>query len=41
MKARPQIGLEEKYIIVIARELAEGLKWVHDVGMIHRDIKGK
>ncbi|KAI9770270.1 MAG: hypothetical protein M1840_003428 [Geoglossum simile] len=40
MKARPQIGLEEKYIIVIARELAEALKWVHDVGMIHRDIKG-
>ncbi|KAH0551379.1 hypothetical protein GP486_007406 [Trichoglossum hirsutum] len=39
MKARPQIGLEEKYIIVIARELAEALKWVHDVGMIHRDIK--
>ena len=33
--------LEEKYIIPIARELAEGLKAIHDAGIIHRDVKGK
>ena len=30
----------EKYIIAIARELAKGLKAVHDADIIHRDIKG-
>src|ERR1700761_9616185 len=34
-------GLEEKYIIAIAREVAVALKSVHAVGIIHRDIKCK
>ncbi|EEP76978.1 conserved hypothetical protein [Uncinocarpus reesii 1704] len=33
--------LEEKFIIPIARELAEGLKAIHDAGIIHRDVKGE
>ena len=41
MKASSHPGLDEKYIIPIARELAEAVKWVHDAGIIHRDIKGK
>ncbi|KAF2013353.1 kinase-like protein [Aaosphaeria arxii CBS 175.79] len=32
-------GLEEKYIIPIARELAQGLKYIHEAGVIHRDLK--
>lgn len=32
-------GLEEKYIIPIARELALGLKFVHEAGVLHRDLK--
>ncbi|QVM09289.1 hypothetical protein D8B26_003952 [Coccidioides posadasii str. Silveira] len=31
--------LDEKFIIPIARELAEGLKAIHDAGIIHRDVK--
>ena len=33
--------IEEKYIVAIARELAKGLKAVHDADIIHRDVKGK
>ncbi|KAH9815694.1 putative protein kinase superfamily protein [Teratosphaeria destructans] len=32
-------GFEERYIIPIARELALAIKSVHDIGVIHRDIK--
>ncbi|OKL58058.1 hypothetical protein UA08_06679 [Talaromyces atroroseus] len=31
--------LEEKFIIPIARELASGLRAIHDAGIIHRDVK--
>ena len=33
--------LEDKYIVPIARELAEALKAIHEAGIIHRDVKGK
>lgn len=33
--------LEEKYIVPIARELAEALKAVHEADIIHRDVKGE
>ncbi|KAJ4287974.1 hypothetical protein N0V90_011989 [Kalmusia sp. IMI 367209] len=32
-------GLLEKFIIPIARELALGLKYVHEAGVLHRDLK--
>lgn len=32
--------LEERFIVPIARELAEGLRAIHDAGIIHRDVKG-
>lgn len=32
-------GIEEKYIIPIAREVAIGLKFIHEAGVIHRDLK--
>jgi len=41
MKATPQPGLAERYIIPIAREVAVALKYVHEAGIIHRDIKCK
>ncbi|KAI9840247.1 MAG: hypothetical protein M1837_001830 [Sclerophora amabilis] len=39
MRAIPGTSLDERYIIPIARELAEALKWVHKAGIIHRDVK--
>jgi serine/threonine protein kinase len=39
MKATPGPGLEEEYIIPIARELAVALRYVHEAGVIHRDVK--
>ena len=39
MKASVEPGLDEKYIIPIARELATALRHVHDASVIHRDIK--
>ncbi|KAK5940569.1 hypothetical protein PMZ80_006986 [Knufia obscura] len=31
--------LEEKYLVVIARELAKALKGLHQAGIMHRDVK--
>lgn len=39
MRAFKGSGLEEKYLIPIARELAVAVKYVHEAGIIHRDIK--
>ncbi|KAK4101823.1 serine/threonine protein kinase [Parathielavia hyrcaniae] len=36
---RPTGGLAEKWIIPILREVAEAVYWVHEQGVIHRDIK--
>lgn len=33
--------LDESFILVIAREVAIGLKAIHNCGIIHRDLKGK
>lgn len=33
--------LDESYILILAREIAKGLKAIHDVGIIHRDLKGE
>ncbi len=33
--------LEEKYIVVVARELGKALKGLHKAGILHRDVKGK
>lgn len=32
--------LAEKYIIIVARELAKALKGLHEAGIMHRDVKG-
>ena len=32
--------LAEKYIVIVARELAKALKGLHAAGIIHRDVKG-
>jgi serine/threonine protein kinase len=40
MKPTPD-GLKEKFIIPILREVAEAVKWVHQAGIIHRDLKCK
>lgn len=39
MKPTAPGGLQDKWIIPILREVAEGLHWVHGAGIIHRDIK--
>ncbi|EKD19212.1 uncharacterized protein L3040_009348 [Drepanopeziza brunnea f. sp. 'multigermtubi'] len=39
MKPTAPGGLNEKWIIPILREVAEAIKWVHQAGIIHRDIK--
>lgn len=39
MKPTAPGGLQEKWIIPIIREVAEAMKWVHQAGIIHRDIK--
>ena len=33
--------LSEKFIIIVARELAKALKGLHEAGIMHRDVKGK
>lgn len=33
--------LEDRFIVPVARELAEALKAIHEAGIIHRDVKGK
>jgi serine/threonine protein kinase len=40
MKPTPN-GLKEKFIIPILREVAEAVMWVHQAGIIHRDLKCK
>ncbi|KZM22183.1 ATP binding [Ascochyta rabiei] len=39
MLKNPGPGLPEKFIIPIARELALGLKYIHEAGVLHRDMK--
>ena len=39
MSAATPMGLDEEYIIPIARELALALKFIHEAGVLHRDLK--
>ncbi|PVH91166.1 kinase-like protein [Periconia macrospinosa] len=39
MKPTANKGLDEKFIIPIARELALTLKHTHEIGILHRDLK--
>ncbi|RYP19107.1 hypothetical protein DL765_003523 [Monosporascus sp. GIB2] len=39
MKPTAPGGLQEKWIIPILREVAVAIHWVHEQGIIHRDIK--
>lgn len=41
MKASATGTLEEKYTVVITREVLVALSFIHRVGVIHRDIKGE
>jgi len=41
MKPTAPGGLQEKWIITILREVIEAITWVHEVGIVHRDIKCK
>lgn len=38
MRPTPR-GLKERFIIIILREVAEAVKYVHAAGIIHRDLK--
>jgi serine/threonine protein kinase len=38
MRPTPK-GLRERFIIPILREVAEAVYWVHEAGIIHRDLK--
>lgn len=40
MRPTPK-GLQERFIIIILREVAEAVEWVHAAGIIHRDLKCK
>ncbi|KAK5272612.1 hypothetical protein LTR99_002004 [Exophiala xenobiotica] len=39
MRATKDRLQEEKYLVVVARELAKALKGLHEAGIIHRDVK--
>ncbi|KZV63027.1 kinase-like protein [Peniophora sp. CONT] len=39
MKAGPGNTVEEKYVVILVREVLVGLAYLHKMGVIHRDIK--